>query len=136
MSSMVQFIVTNILLVSLGAVLYIVARALPRIREDDGGRERETFLDRLVMSEIPHRVDTALNTYTGKIFRKLKVSLMRFDNYLTEKLKKMSAETNGNNKPKIDFSDLNDSNGSSRTPEMNETVAKNEKIGDNTVSEA
>lgn len=126
---MLQFIIVNIMMVSLGTILYIVARSLPRIEENESRPQKETFLDRLVMSEIPHRIDTAVNTYTGKLFRKLKISLMRLDNYLTKKLKRMSAEGNGNGK-KIDFSGLTAS--SEEKNASSGAVAENEKKEDNT----
>ena len=107
-------------MISLGTILYIVARSLPRIKEE-GGPARQTFLDRLIISEIPHKVDTTINTFSGKLCRKLKVSLLKFDNYLSGRLKKMNLELNGNGKPKIDFLELNSDK------EEKNTVADNEK---------
>lgn len=104
---MFQFIVTTILMLSLGTILYIIARSLPRIKEETE-QPKQTFLDRFIMSDIPHKVDAAINTFSGKLCRKLKVFLLKFDNYLSEWLKKRGeAAANGNGKPKIDFAELN-----------------------------
>ena len=116
---MLQFILTNLLLISVGGILYIFVRALPRIGEREAKEEKRTVFERWVMSEIPHQIDRALNATLGKLFRKLKVLLLRFDNYLTSRLKKIHTETNGNGsgitgtgaKPKIDFSDLGGASG-------------------------
>jgi len=118
---MLQFIITTILMISLGTIFYIVARSLPRIKEEEAEPRKQTFLDRLIMSEIPHKVDTAINTFSGKLCRKLKVSLLKFDNCLSKQLKRLNAEGNGNGKPKIDFSEL------SSDKEEKNTVADNEK---------
>ena len=63
------------------------------------------------MSEIPHRLDAAFNTYTGKLLRKLKVLLLRLDNTLAQQLKKISAEKTtsgltGQAEKKIDFKEI------------------------------
>ncbi len=106
---MIQFILTTVLMVSLGTILYLVARSLPRIEEEqpaDG-----TLLERWAASEIPEKVDAAFNGFLMKFLRKLKVVLLKIDNYLTDHLKKISSSANGggNDKPKIDFKDINGS---------------------------
>ena len=103
---MFQFIITDIVMLSLGTLLYIVARSLPRIEEDRSEPKAHSLVDRLIHSEVPHKIDMALNAYAGKFFRKLKVFLMRLDNYLTEKLKKIHTNGNGGGKQKIDFKDI------------------------------
>ena len=99
---MFQFVVTNILMVSLGIVLYLVARALPRV---DESIPTHGPLGRWVTSEIPERVDLALNSFLGKFLRRMKLFLLKIDNILTERIKKIKTE-NGNGKAKIDFNDI------------------------------
>ena len=99
---MFQFIITNILMVSLGIVLYLVARALPRVDETVPVHGP---LGRWVTSEIPERVDVALNSFLGKFLRRTKVFLLKIDYLLTERIKKTKTE-NGNGKAKIDFNDI------------------------------
>jgi hypothetical protein len=97
---MLQFILTDILFLSLAVMLYMVVRTLPRI-EESGDPDRKGVFERMVTSDIPGRVDEALNTFMGKVFRRMKVNLMRFDNYLTNKLKTMNmgnGNGNGNGK--------------------------------------
>ncbi len=120
---MLQFILTNVFLISLGAFIFLMIRALPRIGEEPTGGEGHTIFERWVMSEVPHRIDAALNASLWKLFRKTKVIVMRLDNYLTDRLKKISHQTNGgglngNGKPKIDFSDLFSGNASNEKGTM------------------
>lgn len=115
---MLQFILTNIFLIAAGAFLFLMIRALPRIGEEAVPKDKKTIFERWVMSEIPHRIDAVLNASLGKLFRKTKVLVMRLDNYLTARLKKMSHQANGGGgltgtvKPKIDLSGLSNGNGS------------------------
>ncbi|HTY39641.1 MAG TPA: hypothetical protein VMC43_00935 [Candidatus Paceibacterota bacterium] len=101
---MLQFIFTNVVMLAAGIILYLMARALPRIVDDPAGERPPTFFERLVNSDIPNRLDEATNFWLGKIFRRLKISLMRFDNYLTERLKRINTEASA--KPKIDLADV------------------------------
>jgi hypothetical protein len=93
----------NIFMLAAGTVLYLFARAIPRVEEDENETRQPGIFERFVLSDIPHRVDTVLNAFLGKLFRRLKIVLMRFDNYLTEQLKKVTNGTNGNGKPKVDY---------------------------------
>lgn len=101
---MLQFILTTVLMASLGTMLYIVARSLPRVGEEPSGKP--SLFDRLSSSELPERIDAAFNNFLAKTLRKTKVVLLRIENFVNEKLKKFS--TNGNGKPKIDFKELAD----------------------------
>ncbi len=95
---MLQLILTDILFIALATMLYIVVRTLPRI-EESGDPDRKGVFERMITSDIPGRIDETLNTFMGKMFRRMKVNLMRFDNYLTKKLKAMNMENgNGNGK--------------------------------------
>jgi len=99
----IQFIFSTTLMVAVGVVLYFSARALPRV-SDEEGEHKASLLERWLTSEIPNRLDQALNNYMGKFFRKLKVYILRMDNVLTGKLRKMNMEQNG--KPRIDFNEI------------------------------
>ncbi|MEK7212325.1 MAG: hypothetical protein AAB686_01455 [Patescibacteria group bacterium] len=111
---MLQFIFANIFLLAIGAILYLTVRSLPRIGEERMARS-PGLLERWVTSDVPHKIDLTVSSYAGKFFRKLKVVLMRMDNYLTTRLKKMGSEKNdglnGQAKPKIDFSELGSTSG-------------------------
>jgi len=114
-------------MVSLGAILYLVARSLPRIEENQDG-QKTGILDRWASSEIPERIDAVLNGFVEKLLRKLKVILLKVDNSLAKHIKKVKPGPNGNGKPSgIDFKEMaaekNGTNGSD--------IAKNSETGNN-----
>lgn len=97
---MTHFILLNFIMLSMSLVLVLVIRALPRVEEDT--EVKRGYLERLIASDIPHRLDSVMNTYAGKMMRRMKVVLLRWDNTLTEKIKRMSPEDS----KKIDFKDI------------------------------
>ena len=112
---MLKFILTNIFMVSFGLVLYLLVRSLPRINEDEA-KDRQTVLDRWVASEIPEKLDATMNTFLAKFFRRLRIFLMRVDNFVSDTLKRIPTEANGNNKKKIDFKEINEAKDRDRKP--------------------
>ncbi len=93
---MYDFILQTILFVSLGAVIYLMARAVPRV--NDAGETVHTMgaFDRF-LSRLPLReVDERLNSYSEKFLRRLRVFTLRFDNTLNQKLEKLK-KANGRN---------------------------------------
>lgn len=97
-----QFILTNVLLISLGMILYIVLQALPRVQEEPA--RKQGMWERLIMSEIPERFDKVFNSFSFKFLRRMNVFLLKFENSVSSKLKKMKIE-NGE-KPAIDFKEI------------------------------
>jgi len=112
---MLQFILTTVLMASLGTMLYLVARSLPRVGEE--ASDKPGFLDKLSSSELPEKLDAAFNGFLLKSLKKTKIVLMKVDNFINDKLKKVSP--NGNGKPKIDFKDLSED-----VPSVEEEVEK------------
>ena len=104
---MVEFIFTIILMISLGFILYLMVRALPRVVEDEA--QESNFLDRWAHSQIPEKVDAALNLFLLKFLRKTKIVILKFDNVLGRHLQKMKPEADSK-KPTIDFKDVTGQN--------------------------
>jgi hypothetical protein len=98
-------------MLSVGWILFLVARALPRVEEEPP--KKANILDRWAASELPERFDAAFNSYLVKFLRKTKIVLLRIDNSLTARLKKMASSENGGltGKPKIDFKDITGADG-------------------------
>ncbi len=71
------------MVVSMAAVLYIVARALPRI-DENGGEEKKSsrFLAYL------EKGDSMARHWSEKTLRRTRVVVMKFDNFLGSKLSK------------------------------------------------
>jgi len=105
-----EFVITNILMVSLGTILYLVVRALPRIDEEPA-TEKKGIFERLVTSEIPEKVDAAINSFLVKVLRRIKVLILKIDNSISSRLKKIKSEENGGAaKPIIDFKEITGQN--------------------------
>ncbi len=104
---MVPFIATSILMVCLSGVLYLSVRALPRIVEEPS--EHMGFFDRWAHSEVPEKIDAALNGFLLKFLRKIKVGMLRLDNMLAKHLQKIHA-TENEKKVGIDFKDMTGEN--------------------------
>ena len=87
---MFLFIATDILFLAIGGFLYLMVRALPRVNEEP--TEKQGALDRLAHSEIPEKLDAALEEFLVKFLRKLKLFMMRLDNALSKHLRKINAD--------------------------------------------
>ena len=87
---MFTFILNIVFMLSLGTILYIVARALPRVEEEaeKSDRRKGGLLERWVTSEMPEKVDEFLSTFLSKLLRKFKVFLLKIDNSRGAHLKK------------------------------------------------
>ena len=91
-------------MVGLGTMIYLVARALPRI--GDELQETPTKIDRLFASIPLHKADAFLNNFLEKFLRKTKLFLMKLDNYVggyLDQIKKINGngKKNGEEKPTL-----------------------------------
>ncbi|MDO8516057.1 MAG: hypothetical protein Q7S28_02285 [bacterium] len=100
---MLELIFSNLLFVSVGALLIIVVRSLPRIGELEV--KKLGLVERLIVSEIPERVDVAINAFLFKTVRRMKVGVLKMDNTLTKHIERMKPEDVTKAKP--DFTSLN-----------------------------
>lgn len=103
---MFQFVVINILMISVGVVLYLMIRALPRIDGEEDIPSRANILERWITSEIPEKVDVLLNNFLGKFFRRLKIALLKIDNYITKRMEKIKGVQAPNGKRSINFKQI------------------------------
>ena len=65
-------------MLALGVITYLLAAALPRVEEKEV--VKINFLERLARSEIPEKIDLALNKYLEKLLRRAKVLTLKMDN--------------------------------------------------------
>jgi len=94
---MYNFISQILLMVGIGGVVYLFARAAPRI--DDTLEQKEKDKTGQLLSKIPiEKIDTALSNFWEKLLRRLRVSLLRIDNFLISRLNKMKSSAQLNNK--------------------------------------
>jgi len=79
-------------MLSLGAAIYLIARAAPRVGDVEESFEKETFhakLDKLI-AKIPfEKLDEFFTLSVEKLLRKIKLLLMKCDNLLAIHIKKI-----------------------------------------------
>ena len=74
---------------SLGVVVYLMARALPRVTDTDEQPNIHEHLG-LLMERLPlHHVDERLNAFLYKFLRQVRVIMMKIDNRLMRALKRV-----------------------------------------------
>ncbi len=78
---MFSFIVNLVLIIAFGAMVYIMALALPRTNEN-AGTKKWNFLKKIPLDKI----DQAIQKAFDKALRRLKVFTLKADNLITRKL--------------------------------------------------
>lgn len=107
---MPQFILTNILMLSLGVILYVVVRTLPRV-DETAVSEKKGAWERWLASGMPERIDRALNGFLFKLLKRVRVLLLKADNAVSGQLKKVKKEENGGAaKSGVDFRAIKEEN--------------------------
>jgi len=77
-----NFILEISLLISLGAMIYLVARVLPRVGDDVGDSHRKSRIDTLIEAIPLHKVDAAFSGLVEKTLRRVRLILMKLDTIL------------------------------------------------------
>ena len=83
---MYNFILQTIVMVSLGTMIYLVARAMPRVTEIAKSDPAKDYFDKL-MKKLPlEKADMLATLWTEKFLRKLKIVILKLDNLLSKHL--------------------------------------------------
>jgi len=87
---MYNFILQTIVMVSLGVIVYLVARTLPRIEEVAAKNSpKQSYFD-LMMKRLPmEKADAFVNMLLEKLLRKSRLFVMKLDNFLNTHLKSL-----------------------------------------------
>jgi hypothetical protein len=101
-----EFIFTIILMICVGIVLYLTVQALPRIEETPA--DQKGFLERWAHSEMPEKIDAAVNNFLLKFLRRTKIFVLKLDNALAKHLQKIKPEED--KRPAIDFKEISGQN--------------------------
>lgn len=82
---MYDFILQLALMLSFATIVYTLALGLPRVGELDSKPSRI----RVWIARLPlHHLDESINQFKGKVLRRLKVVVMRVDNFISRSLNK------------------------------------------------
>lgn len=86
---MYNFILQILIFLSLGLIIYLFAKAAPRV-SDEPVPERLNPFDKL-MTKIPMaKIDENINSFLSKFLRKFKVVVMKVDNFINDRLGKLT----------------------------------------------
>ncbi len=87
---MTDFIIQITLFISFGIIVYVAARALPRISEESV----EVNPTKNLLSSLPaQKIDLAIASFLEKTLRRGRLTLLRFDNTLNSYIGKVKAHT-------------------------------------------
>lgn len=87
---MSDFIIEIILFSSLGVIIFLIGRAVPRLGEEEIKSEKK--LSRFFKSLPIHEFDAALAGFLEKNLRKIRVLLLRVDNGMSGFLQKIKSK--------------------------------------------
>lgn len=91
---MISFILQILVFISLGLIVYLLAKAAPRVGNEPPSQQANPF-DKL-MARVPMaRIDENINSFLSKFLRKFKVVIMKVDNFINHRLGKLTKK-NGN----------------------------------------
>ncbi len=85
---MYDFIVHIVLVGSLGIMIYLLARALPRVADEQGVLQ-SGFFDRLVERLPLQRIDLVISGALEKLLRKAKILVLKLDNTINRYLEQI-----------------------------------------------
>jgi len=87
---MYDFLLQTILFLSLGFIVYLIARVVPRVSDADIQSRRTHGKMDEILRRLPLReLDRELHRVFEKIIRKIRVVVLRFDNTLNNYLTKL-----------------------------------------------
>ena len=86
---MYDFLLQTIFFVSLGLVVYILARAVPRVSDTGEAMHTPGRFDRLLMKLPLHKIDERLNVFFEKTLRTMKVWIMKSGNVVDERISRL-----------------------------------------------
>lgn len=88
-------------MVSLGTIIYLVARAVPRVNENAKFERRENYFDALFKKLPIEKADAFASMIAEKTLRKFKILVLRLDNLLTKQLKNFKSEPSNEDRPAL-----------------------------------
>lgn len=93
-----SFILEIFIMLSLGTVIFLVARALPRISDFEASAGETEKCEKRWWSALPlEKIDKIFNAFLEKTLRRVKLILMKLDNMVSRHLGKFKKNDNANN---------------------------------------
>jgi hypothetical protein len=76
-------------MLSLGTLVYLIARTVPRISDTAQTLPKENYFDRLIKKLPIEKADALASSLMEKLLRKLKVVVLKLDNLVTKHLRSL-----------------------------------------------
>lgn len=95
---MLRFIIQTLIMLSLGAMLYLMAKALPRV--EDENQDAVRMSQSKIMAYV-ERFDEIFKVSLEKALRRLRVWLLRLDNFISKKLNRFKKNGTREAKPSL-----------------------------------
>ncbi len=95
---MIRFIIQTLIMLSLGAMLYLMAKALPRIEDEN---EDAMHMHHSRVMAYVEKLDELFKVSLEKALRRLRVWLLRLDNFISKKLNRFKKNTTKDVKPSL-----------------------------------
>ena len=90
---MYDLVLQIIVFASLGFIIYLMARALPRVEDAMQPPRGPNFIER-IFAKIPmSKMDQDINNFLARFLRKLKVVVLKVDNFINDRLGKLTKKT-------------------------------------------
>lgn len=96
---MYNFVLQMVMMLSLGTMVYLAARALPRVGERVVPSSPAQYVDKLVKKIPVEKLDLFLSAVLEKMLRKSKILILKVDNRVTFYLNKFKKNSNGKDLP-------------------------------------
>ncbi len=85
---MVHFIVQTLIMAALAVILYLMAKALPRISDEPENSHTEKSRAMFYVEKL----DILLKTFLEKTLRQVRVWILKFDNFIGQKINRFKKE--------------------------------------------
>lgn len=126
---MYNFILQISLMASLGVMVYLVGRAVPRVNDEVAEPSDKSKIEKLISSLPLDRLDAAFSNFLEKFLRRLRLILLKLDNAVgghLNKIKKMNNITQKNGEEKATLFNTNGVSGDDHNIQDESIDGKNE----------
>lgn len=105
-----DYILEIIIVSALGAVIYILGRALPRVSSETEAPPSKLILRfREILASLPlHKFDTAVSSMTEKLLRRFRVVVLKLENMVSAGIHRIRKSKNGSASEEKSAGDLFD----------------------------
>jgi hypothetical protein len=86
---MYNFILQTIVMASLAVIIYLFARAMPRVSESSDQKQGGDYIEELLNKLPLEKADAFVSMAMEKMLRKFKVLILKVDNLLTHHLRNL-----------------------------------------------